>query len=717
MKKKIMAIAAILAICMAGFAGCIRVVYDEPEAEQTAEPVPSALPEKLEDLGMQGFTANVQPYTVAADLSNVANLVQFGSFTPEQMQLLSQNGFVVAPSSEKQLFYIYEQNEYLKLPSFITTDSVLQVYHIFYDYCLRYLEQESLYGVLSELSANMMVKSIEVYNSISDSAAKELALRNIAYFGVALNALGIQLPLDTPQEAVNLAEAEYRKIAAQSGNEESPIFGFLLDYSQYKPRGHYTRTPELEKYFVAMMWYGQAPFNLFSFDGQGNPVREEEQTAKALLMTHILFRGNGGATPDIDLWDSIYDTTSFYVGDADDLTPYDIKGILDAVYGEDPELDSLLNAEKMDAVYEMAEGLAGPQIEANLTQVNTPTGKQFRFMGQRYIPDSEIMQKLVDSNLRQFPMGLDVMGVLGSDRAYDIITNTYGVQQQWPKYDENFKALQTKFSALPNETWGSNMYYGWMWTLKSLIQPFGAGYPSFMTNEAWQDKSLNTALASWAELRHDTILYGKQSGAECGDGMEMPVVKSYVEPNVEAYQKLQWLTQYSRENLTEMGILPEELEYRMIYFEDLLNFLATCSIKELNNEELNEEEYDALYIYGGTLENLTISFGEGDLLSEADENMAVVADVHTVLNNYLEVAVGDAAQIFVVVPIGGELLLTRGAVFSYYEFVHDSRLTDEEWQQLIDSGTEPAQPEWTQSYRSGEKEEIPVPKEPYSSGC
>ena len=32
-----------------------------------------------------------------------------------------------------------------------------------------------------------------------------------------------------------------------------------------------------------------------------------------------------------------------------------------------------------------------------------------------------------------------------------------------------------------------------------------------MQTTAWQDKELNITLASWAELRHDTILYVKQS--------------------------------------------------------------------------------------------------------------------------------------------------------------------------------------------------------------
>jgi ribosomal protein L24E len=98
--------------------------------------------------------------------------------------------------------------------------------------------------------------------------------------------------------------------------------------------------------------------------------------------------------------------------------------------------------------------------------------------------------------------------------------------------------------------------------------------------------------------------------------------------------------------------------------------------------------------------------------------MAMIADVHTVVNTYLEEAVGPAYEIYVVVPINGKLYLTRGAVFSYYEFASNKRLTDEEWQQMINEGRQPERPEWTKSFETEEKkEEIPVPREPYRSGC
>jgi hypothetical protein len=258
-----------------------------------------------------------------------------------------------------------------------------------------------------------------------------------------------------------------------------------------------------------------------------------------------------------------------------------------------------------------------------------------------------------------------------------------------------------------------------MWTLKGFINPFKDGYPSFMTNAAWMDKDLNTALGSWSELKHDTILYGKQSGAEMGGG-SMPTI-GYVEPNIEVYEKLLWLTKFSRTNLDKRGLTIESIDNKMEEFEDLLEFLITCSIKELNNEVLTEDEYFRIGYYGGTLEDLTSSFaGDGlrwfEITSDTDKNMAVIADFHTVAPNdfsdggYMEAGVGPAYEIYVVVPIDGKLYLTRGAVFSYHELISTERLTDETWQVMISEDKQPPMSKWTDSFIREGKGEIPFPE-------
>lgn len=718
MKKLLLIVISLMII----ISGCTKL---PTEIEETVETPPVEVPmaqtvtlEKYErrivdvPYSPSKIEPKVAPYKVNDDLSNIANLELFGSFSKEQLHLIKQNNFVVNPTKEEQLFYIYEDNQYKEIPSFITTDSVLQVYHIFYDYTLRTLENEKLLGFLEQLTDDMLHKSIELYSKIEDEAVKDAQLKNIAYFAVAQTALNRELPADIPEEAKASAMEEIEKINAHSGFSTSSIFPFDLDYSQFTIRGHYTRSENLERYFKAMMWYGQVPFPLYK--DEEYTERNIEQTLQALLITYTLYLDK----QVYDNWEMIYEPTNFFVGSSDDLSIYHYVDLIIKVYGNSPDINTFSDEERLDELYEEAKALPEPRIKPKYTSVTTPAGKQFRFMGQRYVLDAEIIQELTEPIIRPIPSGLDVFGVLGSERAKEVQI-AKEENQMWDDYPIIFDKLINKFSKLNDEEWKSNMYQGWMWTLKGFINPFKGGYPSFMTNEAWVDKNLNTALGSWSELKHDTILYGKQSGAEMGGG-SMPTI-GYVEPNIEVYEKLLWLTKFSRANLSERDLSILTIDNKMEDFERLLEFLITCSIKELNNEVLTEDEYFRIGYYGGTLESLTSSFaGDGirwfEITSDTDKNMAVIADFHTIAPNefsdggYMEAGVGPAYEIYVVAPIDGKLYLTRGAVFSYHEFISTERLTDEVWQKMINEDKQPPMPKWTNSFIKSGKGEIPFPE-------
>ena len=660
------------------------------------------------------FEKKVVQYKVKPDLSNVANVKQFGALTKEQKEMLAKNGFVVVPTNEEQLFYIYERNEYLKIPSFITTDSVLQVYHLFFDYSLRKLEEQKLTPILEQLTSNMLTASINQYKQIKNPIVKEAALKNVAYFTVAQKILGKQLSSKIPEKAKELAAKEFALISREESFTDSCIFPYKIDYSQFTPRGHYTKNETLKKYFRTMMWYGLVSFPI------DDKQKYKEQVVQGLLMTQCVF----AVDENKNLWGKIYDPTSLFVGKTDDINIYHFKDMLTEVYGKNIDLEKMDDKAKLAEFYTLAKALPEPQIKAKVdtTRINIPVGKQFRFMGQRYIADSEVLQELTDLKKRPMPKGLDVMGVFGSERAYNILTNKYKENTKWDKYLNIFNTLKAKFSSTSDARWRSNIYYGWLWTLKSLLGSFGEGYPSFMRNSAWQDKSLSTALSSWAQLRHDTVLYGKQSmTAECGGFEEPPPPKGYVEPNVEMYQRLKWLTDYTKTNLKNKDLLTGEVESGMQNFGDLLDFLIICSKKELKNEELTQEEYYSIRIYGGTLERLTLSCTDVEkwfqIESETEKNIATITDVHTYNNKYLEAGIGPADEIYTVVPIKGKLYLTRGAVFSYYEFVNNKRLTDEEWIKIL-KNKKPEQQEWIKSFKNQKGiHQIPVPAEPFSSGC
>jgi hypothetical protein len=318
--------------------------------------------------------------------------------------------------------------------------------------------------------------------------------------------------------------------------------------------------------------------------------------------------------------------------------------------------------------------------------------------------------------------------VLGSSRAVAILDASPQIYNanKWAGYPTEREKLAAEFAQVKPEQWTSNLYWSWLRALQALLEPAPRGFPSFMRSSAWQDKSLHTALASWAELRHDTILYGKQSAAECGEGEEQPFVRGYVEPNVLFYDRLLALTRQSREGLSRRKLLSDPLKDRFEQFEDLLTFLGRVSDKELRSQKLNEEEYTEIRYLGGKLEKLTLSVISGspnywELVSQADRDIAVVADVHTAIPKVLEEGVGHPYEILAIVPVEGKLSLVRGAVFSYYEFTHPQadRLTDETWQALLKADRAPEPPPWVKTFlvpgrprhiKSGELEV-------YSSGC
>jgi hypothetical protein len=484
-----------------------------------------------------------------------------------------------------------------------------------------------------------------------------------------------------------------------------------LDYTQFIPRGHYTRSEELQRYFKAMMWFG---LNYFRLD-------QDTDLIQSLAITRQLYDDRVGERRLIDLWDEIYEPTSFYVGLSDDLTPTDYKHLMDQVFGEKPRPEDFTNEPKLTEFRRLAGDLWAKKCKIRPQLIGIPSNAQFRFMGQRYIPDSEILQRLSKWPERPIPKGLDVLAVLGSQQAKRILLDDYKEKERWAAYPDTLDELIREFGELTPTDWRKNLYHSWVWCLKALAQPSDEfPYPFFMQNEAWELKNLNTSLASWAELRHDAILYGKQSGAE-GDGAEWypDPPKGYVEPNVLFYRRLGELLSFTRQGLESRGLLTERMEEKFKRFMELVSFLEKVSVKEVANQPLTDDEYDQIKDIGALLENLTISVmvdeeveGWYEVISDVDRNVAVVADVHTSQDMVLEEGVGPAFEIYTIVEIDGYLRLTRGAVFSYYEFIHPAsdRLTDEKWQLMLEKNEQPPLPGWTRKYLSNQAvHEIPNP--------
>ena len=638
---------------------------------------------------------DAEPYAVEPDFSNVVNFSDF-SFTAVEESLLAENYFVFSPVRDeggtgyKEIYDIYNECRENGVPIFVTTDAMLHTFHLCFDKILKTIEEQRLFGDLHGMLLALFNETMEQYETAKDSTVRGALIRNLNYLIVATTLLD-----STFDSGINggpfLEELAF--IQEHSGFEISPIFGYAEDYSQYIPRGHYTDSDSLRRYFLSMMWLGRMTF-------AADPIQPEmsrEATLSAILLLQAFEK-----TEVLSFWENIYLPTVFFVGKSDDINYYQYEEIALQVYGgtftELPP-DDFVEEVSFNEFLDLAMALPGPKISYPWQP------KGFRLMGQRFIPDSYILDQVVMLfTSRLLPKGLDVMSVLGSDRAYQILDEVY--HEMWDlAYVQQLANLKAEFEAYPDAVWAQNVYWNWLYSLMPLLFNKGEGYPPFMQNQAWTDKELNAALGSWAELRHDTILYAKQSGSETGIPPASYLEQGYVEPNPYLYARLAALDQLMITGLEGQGLLFSSFGSSLTTLRDLLLSLKAISEKELTNQPLTGEEYDIICNIGRTIEAI-VEFQPPEWIAgpmpDSEDEMPVIADVHTDANSefVLEEGVGYPFNIYVICNIEGELKVTRGAAFSYYEFPWpmQDRLTDEAWITMLQSNEPPLLPIWTESF-------------------
>ncbi len=722
-------------------------------------------------------------YSLPLNLKEVTNFGDVdGIFqlTESQRQLLQQNGFVVIPWHGDDVVQPYKMLKEEGIPIFVTSDTLLHLYHIQFNEILKRLEEEEFFDEAIDMSMAMMDRSIQDYQSFSDADLKEAARRNVAYFAVALSLLQTptedydeeairqeieqwnkEHPWEEPKEFKPLKKVEFtvpsyvvdevneeiERIEVHQGFKPSAIFNsqndcqclspccYCEDYSQYVPRGHYTRSEALKRYFKAMMWYGRMAFLLKG--GDDALVGEKDAriaTIQASLISAELPEVKVNNSTCWDTWNRIYSVTSFFVGIADDLTPYEYLGAMEKVLGTEFNSTQLADDETLLNLKAELAQMRNPQIYggSGVCVIYPPVTKEklyeclsntkgMRFMGQRFVPDSYMFQNLVFPAVgmyvgddepftmgmtaigpsRCFPRGLDAMAVLGSERAYGILDAEGDTEYQGENtsYDKQLNELKEEFAAFSEEDWNRNLYWSWLYSLKPLLEDFGQGYPAFMQTEAWKDKELQTALASWSELRHDTILYAKQSYTPAATAMPpqpKPVV-GYVEPVPEFYNRMLSLTAMTREGLDKLGALSDEEKSRLESLENILDRLITISRDELEGKELSEDDYEFIRNFGQQLDSIVTG------VEARGKETTLVADVHTDVNSgqVLEEGVGYIDLVLVAYKVpDGSIILGAGPTLSYYEFKQpmSDRLTDAQWKDMLEQGQQPSRPNWINSF-------------------
>lgn len=643
----------------------------------------------------------------------------------QQLERLAA-GVVVSPRDYSEFHPLYQESVRGNLPVFVTSDALLHAYHLIFDQLLSTLEEEVFLDQLRDLNQALLDQAQAQVGQLTGTAWEAAALRLYAYLAVGSRLVDPQFEI--PAAVSDLAQAELALIEAAAGPAPSPIFTHLKygeDYSQYVPRGHYTKSAALKAYFKAMMWYGRMTFRLNDpEDAQAGP----DETRMALLLTLAVRDGSAPKATALELWQLLYDPTAFLVGRSDDLTIEQYLQAVQEVYGPQANLPTVADDARLADFIAAADRLPAPRILGLLSDDYKPMEavKGLRLMGQRFVMDGYIFQELIHPKVprRFLPSGLDVMAVMGSERAAGWLEQDPTTQVN--EYTQQFEQLTAWMDSLSQAEWVETSYTGWLYALRPLLETPGPGYPLFMQSTTWQDKQLNTALGSWAELKHDTLLYAKQPYGGIGAGgfpaPPPPVLaQNYVEPVPEVFARIAALAQMTRQGLEERGLLymlPKDSPYspdpavsmQLDNVTRMARQLQGMAEKELQGQPLSGDEQAVLRSFGDNLEDI-VRWASGE--QEEIDPAAIIADVATDPNTaqVLEVGIGNVHEIYVVAPIpqaDGSLALTvaRGGVFSYYEFPSPQRLTDETWRAMLENQQTPPQPAFTGGFS------VPQPSSP-----
>ena len=684
-------------------------------ASMSYEKRPSIINDNL-DYTYEDFAPSVPAQTVAPDLSDLDNY-DFVAYLPDEAkQKLATNQFLVMEGN-REFFEVYESNRYDYRPNFVTVDSIMHTYHLYFAHVLKNTEKNYLSEDVNELGRLMQEKSAAQLEALKGTQWEQAAKTNLAFFAIGNHLMNPDSEI--PAEVKDVVDAELELIEAAQGITMSPLFNDpenMEDYTQYIPRGYYDTEEGLKRYFKAMMWYGRRNF----------AVANEDQNRSAFLMTLAL------DDDTLPLWEEIYTVTAFFAGASDDNGYIEFRPLVEQAYGTEISYDKMVNdTAAWDSYCELTKKLEMPKINSVVVLQSDSDEEAaekiigFRFMGQRFSIDEAIFQNLCyrntqensEGNNRMLPNALDVPAAFGSDTALTILDEKGATD--YKNYNENMDKLRTMVNEADEEEWNASLYSSWLNTLRPTLKVRGEGYPTYMQSEEWRKKNLTSFLGSYTELKHDTILYSKQMMAEMG-GDEPPVRddRGYVEAEPEVYARLTALVNATSKGLEGYGVLSAEDKANLELLAQITGQLQTISEKELRNELPTEEEFDFIKSYGGQLEHFWQEVNKDDAENEffttQEFPAAIVADVATDPNGTcLELGTGRVGTIQVIITVDGVKKVAYGSVYSFYQFEQpiSERLTDSKWRQMLgieldengaynyDRESQPKQEDWSESYR------------------
>ena len=564
---------------------------------------------------------------------------------------------------------------YLHGPVFITSDSLLNAFHVLFEDTFRAYEvrqagelRRNLEGVLQQARENLRKSTFPA----TDTAP---AWRHVqVVMGPALRLLGSGGDLFDADVQAEI-EIQLAKIRAASAVELPSWLApaerelVAVDYRACKPVGFYAGDEKLSDYFRAVRWLQLVPFRA---------EREVELAAIGMLgyglnqayrtVSQAYFRAYAevlGVTDARGLPEASYDFQNFFLSRAGETWTAAL------VQKQRWILRGVMSSDALRA---------GPRNELPAGAPALLARLRYHVLPAHRLWDSALFQKLADAQLE--PEGLAVAMMLGSAFARSQLERLTPAQVEAAAR----AAEPERGPDAPRPA--PTLYEGYLTALRTLHAAPAAEAPAFMRGPAWQAKTTQTVLSAWAQMRHTFTLQAKRSEHYFGMTLLPP---GFVEPNPEFFARMadvieraRTLFAANRDEWDELASVTRKLE--------------ALAHKQLRQQPWSAEDEGFLKGYGARLAGVMGYRGNSYLTPLDDAPRWTEVHYSQPKASLLAVAVGRPRVIYVLYPWQGIEILCQGAVMPYHEYWSKERLTDPEWKQLLDSARAPAQPAWLQPY-------------------
>jgi len=631
---------------------------------------------------------------------------------PESVAKLDRDSIAIAGPFYKQSFEVYTRNP---LPPFITSDSLLNGFHVLLEdsLCRWELSRAPRLRTALENDWKQLDPCLEK-NQLPRSQIEPYARQLALVIGPALRLLGSKIPLGNADLEAAVT-GEVTKIKAAEEVSLPPWLGPIdrslvaIDYRRCRPTGFYAVDSILSDYYRATRWLQMIPFR---------SSRDNEVGAAALFSA---LEHADMAVPPITGIERFLDYGDVFFGNPDELPISAVPGWMLVGLGPRHQAASALLQVFRKSMIDVAKTRprkVNDQLRLPSTAGANLEPATLRVLPAAALPDSVWFEQVNRwrGKENRFPSGIETGAWLGSDFAL-----TLGAAQEGKGFDTLAREAGNRSRNYQNPETVPHLYFK---TLAALFVPPDPSAPAFFTGEAWQRKSLQAALAGWAQFRHAWELQQKFSEMTFGIALRP---SGFVEPNPEFYRRLAETEEFIMDRFVMTGVfglLPSDqaghtsgpvssggaLWRRWQSLEYLTHRLEVLAEVQLRGRDWEKEDADVVKNYGGVLG--AIMGYEADSVDHPQDDSprwtAIAHDPKSDAN--FAVAVGRPRALYVLYPWKGTRVLCRGAVMTYYEDSRTERLTDAEWKTQFDRSPPPQQPDWIQPLLPPSRTSPPKPE-------